>query len=204
MASHPRYPTILERVKNGDQLLDIGVGMGENLRQLAVDGAPVQNLHGCDLQSSFFDLAHDMFNDKEDFAPALWAGDFYAADSSFGLKMGSYDIIHAADFFPLFGYEQQVFAATRMLQLLKQKPGSTIFGRNIVAFGKPMEVPASLNTDGTGHYIHTSDSFMKMLDEVATSTGIVFQRGAEVYTYRPNATRPGGWERRLRYWMTLE
>jgi hypothetical protein len=50
------YQEILDRVKNGEQYLDLGCCVGQDIRKLVSDGAPSENTYGSDLKASFWDI----------------------------------------------------------------------------------------------------------------------------------------------------
>ncbi|KAN0112694.1 hypothetical protein V8E51_005645 [Hyaloscypha variabilis] len=55
----PYYPTILERIKAGENFLDLGCCFGQDLRKLAADGAPSGHLYGSDLPSFLHLFGYD-------------------------------------------------------------------------------------------------------------------------------------------------
>jgi hypothetical protein len=63
---HPSYSMILERLKKGASLVDVGTFIGQDLRRLVVDGAPSTNLYGVDIVNHW-DIGFDMFRDRDKF-----------------------------------------------------------------------------------------------------------------------------------------
>ncbi|KAK0942537.1 hypothetical protein LTR29_005958 [Friedmanniomyces endolithicus] len=129
IAKSPQYPEILRRVKQGETLLDLGCCFGQDLRRLVFDGAPASGLTGVELEQGFLDLGHDFLLDRGRFCVPLVAGDFFGPLP--GLEKGSFDMVHAAFFFHLFSWDEQVQAVAKALQLLKPKQGSMLFGRQV-------------------------------------------------------------------------
>jgi hypothetical protein len=43
----------------------LGCGFGQDIRALAVAGAPSEKLYGSDLRKEFWDLGYALFNDKD-------------------------------------------------------------------------------------------------------------------------------------------
>ena len=193
------YPEIVRRLREGQRLLDLGAGIGQDLRHLASDNVPVDTLCGLDLIPDLWNIGFELFKDKAHFDPSFIAHNFFDKEGVLGLELGSFDIIHAADFLHLFSWEEQVTALSRMISLLKQTSGSIICGRH-VATKQAMAVPAKFNTVGTEQYFHTGDSFLKLLDDVKKVTGARFTSSVEVYTYDIAQT---GWDRRMRFSVEL-
>lgn len=86
------------------------------------------------------------------------------------LQEQSFDFIHSASFFHLFTWDEQVEAISQALKLLKQKPGSIIFGRQ-----GAVDVPGlfpDLQVRSGPLYKHNEDSFKKLVNQVSNETGI--------------------------------
>lgn len=196
ITSHPKYREALYRVRTGQKLLDVGSALGQDLRKLAYDGAPSTNLHGCDLHSDFWDIGYELFDDRETFRPGYTAGNFLAEDETTNLKPSTFDMIHAADFIHAFGWDDQVKILTRMIKLLKKRPGSMIFGRHI-AVKEPIVMSMR------GQYLHTGDSFMKLIDEVENRTGMALSRSVEVFSHQLDQRKKTAWDRRMRFSIAL-
>ncbi|KAH8885337.1 hypothetical protein GQ53DRAFT_785643 [Thozetella sp. PMI_491] len=167
----PQYPGILQRIKDGETFLDCGCCFGQALRQLAFDGAPTENLYGCDLRQEFLDLGYDLFKDRDTFKGTFVAGDMLDPDNT-SLKVldGKLNIIHAASFFHLFGWEDQVDIGARIIRFFK--PGAknaTLIGRQI---GKYDPVDPEVHAQrGLGRYHHNPESLQKLWDEIGVKTG---------------------------------
>lgn len=131
------------------------------------DGVPAMNLTGSELDADFIALGYDLFRDKEKLKASFKTGDFFAPDTA-GLEHGAYDYIHAASFFHLFPREKQIEAISKCIAMLKQKPGSTIFGRQTGT-----KTPEELDgTSNGGAYRHSEASFVRLVKEVATKLGV--------------------------------
>jgi hypothetical protein len=66
MPLHPSYGTILERLKKGASLIDVGTFVDQDLRRLIVDGAPSTNLYAVDIVNHW-NVRSDMFRDRDRF-----------------------------------------------------------------------------------------------------------------------------------------
>ena len=129
ISDSPVYSEILQRIKGGEQYLDIGCCMGQDMRKLVHDGAPSENTFGSDLKGDFWGIGYEMFRDKTTLKTKFIQADVFDADSDLKQLDGKISLVHAASFFHLFDYDRQVKAAKRVVQLLKDEPGVIIFGR---------------------------------------------------------------------------
>lgn len=126
-------------------LLDIGCGLGDDLRRLAADGYPKQNLIGSDINGGLWDIGHTLFRSTERSFPARFIEDDIVGPryTSFPLQTddtpsiadlsGSLSAIHASYFLHLFSHEQQQQVARVLKSLLTQKPGCIIFGKHLTS-----------------------------------------------------------------------
>lgn len=74
LAQSPAYSEIVQRVKNGETLLDIGCFLGSDLRRLVFDGKDAvlsESLIGMDIVSHW-DVGFDLFRDRETFRASSW------------------------------------------------------------------------------------------------------------------------------------
>ncbi|KAH4263700.1 hypothetical protein HBI04_148700 [Parastagonospora nodorum] len=184
----PVYKEVLERIKNGEQYLDIGCCMGQDIRKLAHDGAPEYNMYGSDLKSEFWSIGYDMFLDKATLKSKFIEADVFDADSGLKELDGKLNIVHAASFFHLFDWDSQVKAAKRIGQLLKAEPGVMVFGRQ---GGMPEAGTIGHIQEGKSSYWHNLESWAKMWKQAGDETGIKWEVqssfGEEDLTKRMNA-----------------
>jgi hypothetical protein len=96
-------------------------------------------------------------------------GDVFDASSPLSELNGKIDIIYAASFLHLFGYEDQVKVCKRMIKLLKEKKDSVVLGRQI-GNSNAGELPQRNDPTKT-RWRHNEQSFKKMWDEVGELTG---------------------------------
>ena len=153
--------------KSEDALLDLGCGVGQILRQLRADGVESSRLFGLDNETRLIEVGYELFKDKERFDATFVVGDMIDPDDTrlVGLR-GKVTMIHAASFFHLFTWLQQLYIGKKIVSFLR--PGlrnALIYGRDA---GRPAGVP---NTDETGPYVHDEVSFQKLWDEVGLLTG---------------------------------
>jgi SAM-dependent methyltransferase len=166
----PHYPAILKRLKTGEQnFLDLGCCFGQDLRKLAADGAPSEHLYGSDLRPEFFDLGYKLFKDTATLKSKFLVGDVLDTSSPLSELDGKIDIIYAASFLHLFGYEDQVKVCKRIVKLLKEKKDSVVLGRQI---GNSNAGEQLLRNDRIKtRWRHNEESFKKIWEEVGQLTG---------------------------------
>ena len=57
--------------------MDLGCGLGQDLRVLVRDGTPAENLVGLDLMREYIDLGYELFQDRERLSSTFIAQDFF-------------------------------------------------------------------------------------------------------------------------------
>lgn len=177
------YQEAVERLKSkssprNERLLDLGCCVGQVLRQLVYEGVDPKKLSGADLHREFIDLGYEMFGDAETEAGKSFtfvSGDILAdSPSPFDALAGSVTMIHAANFFHLFNWDEQVKAAKRIVGLLNDThdtdspAGISIFGAQLAHRlpGEHRIMPLNPRT----RYLHDATSFQKLWDEVGAAT----------------------------------
>ncbi len=168
-------------MRNGATLLDAGCCVGQALRQLAFDGAPSENLAGLDLRQDFIELGYELFRDRDRFKARFAAGSILDPDDA-GLANldGTVDIIHAAAFFHLFGWNDQVTMGVRFVTFFKQGTlkDAIVFGRQ-VGTKEPADVEESRKRGDT-RYHHNQESMQKLWDVIGEKTGTKWTVEAEL------------------------
>ena len=170
MPSYDEILTSLSRNEDPKTLLDVGCCFGQDLRKLVVDGAPGSQLVGIELRAEFIDLGYDLFIDRDTYQGRFVAGDIFEDTPGSAMKSlnGTIDIVHIALFLHLFGWEGQLKAAVRLMGFLKDKPGTTILGRQ-TGSSKPGEYPLPAGTAGVT-YSHDQETFQKLWTEAEKQT----------------------------------
>lgn len=173
----PVYDSVLERLKGGETLLDLGCGMGQEIRKLIFDGAPAENIDGLELERSFIDYGYDLFKDRAKLRSLFHVGDvLHTSTQTLGVQ--PFDIVMAIYFFHLFNWTEQVEVLTRVVRLLKPKSQSLIFG---VQFGceNARSIPHSTSHSGEV-FGHNAESWSKLVQEVAERTSMILQSKARL------------------------
>ncbi|KAI1265169.1 hypothetical protein F5Y18DRAFT_60761 [Xylariaceae sp. FL1019] len=171
LSRSPIYVEVLERVKKGHTLMDIGTFLGHDLRRLVYDGAPSDNLFGVDIVN-FYDLGYEFFRDREHFKGQFIEANFLSTDSSelAALRERKASVIVISQVLHQWGWDDQL-KATEALVAFTQ-PGTMIVG-NMVGNDKAQEV--SLPSIPTPAWRHNADSFAQLFQEVGGATGTVWE-----------------------------
>ncbi|KAL7627942.1 hypothetical protein AAE478_002137 [Parahypoxylon ruwenzoriense] len=129
---HPDYSRILKRITStapDTKFLDLGTCLGQDVRTLAHDGAPLPSLYGADILPDFRDAGYALFKDSDRLDPSHFiTGDIFSDVDDLAKTRGTWDIIHIAMFLHLFSLPGQEAASRNIMKLLKAAPGSTIIG----------------------------------------------------------------------------
>lgn len=150
-------------------MLDIGTCFGQEIRQLAANGAPTLNMYAVDLIPDFWELGYELFRDRERMHAHFFVADILDGKSSDSLRVlkGRVDIINSASLFHLFSWEKQVKAMIQMAQLTSG-PGALIAGHNVGR--EPAGVTENKWYKNNPPFLHNEDSFHRIWDEVGEAT----------------------------------
>lgn len=161
------YPEILDRVKAGQTVVDIGTFIGHDLRRLVVDGAPSERLWGVDIVNHF-DVGFDFFKDRERWQGKFIEADFLTVETNPGLEIlrANTDVIFIASVLHQWDWSGQIRGATTLAHFTK--PGSLIAG---LQMGKPNAGEVLAPGLRVPLYIHTPESFTELWEEVGSLTG---------------------------------
>ncbi|KAB8205540.1 hypothetical protein BDV34DRAFT_235242 [Aspergillus parasiticus] len=162
----PVYPRIVDRVKQGALLIDLGCGLGQDIRRLAYDGAPSENMLGLDLREEVIELGYDLFKDRDTLRATFLAQDFFEDTPVLREMIGKIEIINSRLFMHLWDWAGQVRVGQRMIELLTPQ-GGLITGLH--SGGRE-----SGNHKAEGwieRFIHNEMSFRQMWIEIERLTG---------------------------------
>ncbi|VDC02703.1 unnamed protein product [Peniophora sp. CBMAI 1063] len=174
IAHHFAYPRLLAMPASRSRaiFLDVGSFFGQDIRKAIMDGYPAKDAIASDLRQAFWDVGLELF-------PASQPPPFVQADilelsqqtsapkpvSSVDLGTvtnlaslhGQVTVIHAAELFDLFNFDQQEVVARALASLLSDEPGSMIFG---IHSGQPVKRAVQRVISDTGtQYCHGPDSW---------------------------------------------
>ena len=134
ISQQPAYPNILSLLKEPQSqrtLLDLGCCFAQDIRKLAYDGVPTENLYACDLEQEFLDLGYDLFRDKSTMKAHFFTANAIGEDAELDKLQGKIDFVYAASFLHLFAWDDQLEICKRIIKTLKPKKGSLVFGRQL-------------------------------------------------------------------------
>jgi 2-polyprenyl-3-methyl-5-hydroxy-6-metoxy-1,4-benzoquinol methylase len=163
------YNEVVERLRKGEKLLDMACCFGQTIRQLVADGAPSENIYGCDLQSEFIDLGYELFKDRNSLQTKFLVADIFDPASQLQGFRGEMNIIYTGSFFHLWGLEKQKKVSRAVVSLLRPNPGSMILGRQMGSV-EAFEMKSATGT----MFRHNVDSFKKLWKEIGDEIGVNF------------------------------
>ncbi|KAL4792772.1 hypothetical protein BDV19DRAFT_391899 [Aspergillus venezuelensis] len=122
------YASILNKIQSGGIFLDLGCGLGQDIRQLVHDGAPPQNLLGLELRQAYVDLGYELYQDKELLESTFLIQSFFTDTPDLTALAGKITIINSGYFMHMWDREKQLAVAKRMISLLSPERGGLITG----------------------------------------------------------------------------
>ena len=141
--------------------------MAQDLRRLAADGAPTDNMYATDIVSDFWEIGYDLFRDRDTMKARFLKADVLEAESALDSLEGKIDVVYAGSVLHLFGWKKQVQACKRIVRL--SKVGTLVLGcqmgRNV-----GQEV-ASQWGGGSTTYYHDAETFKTMWQQIGEETG---------------------------------
>ncbi|TVY93821.1 Methyltransferase [Lachnellula willkommii] len=167
VSKSPSYPIVLQRLKEGASLLDLGCCFAQDLRKLVHDGAPSENLWGAELKGEFLELGYDLFRDRETLHAHFIEANVFDTEGPLKQLEGKMDFVQVGLFLHLFDLEGQTKAAARIVALMKPEKGVLILGQQLGS----LEAGPIDARSGSKMYKHNVESFEKMWKEVGEKTG---------------------------------
>ncbi|KAL4951391.1 hypothetical protein BDW69DRAFT_186459 [Aspergillus filifer] len=122
------YVNILNKINAGALFLDLGCGLGQDIRQLVHDGAPSENIIGLELRQAYIDLGYELYQDKQTLQFNFLVQSFFTDTPELTNLAGRIDIINSGYFMHMWDRETQLAVAKRMISLLSPEKGSLITG----------------------------------------------------------------------------
>lgn len=166
------YAEVLDRLRQGQRFLDMACCFGQEIRQLVADGAPSENMFGCDLRKEYVELGYKLFGDRDRLHSRFLIADILDHASDLTQLRGTFDMIYAGSFFHLFGYEDQIKVSTEVARLLRPEKGSMILGRRVGSVNAAEEDHAANPTGKM--FRHNRESFRRMWEEIGNNLGVTF------------------------------
>ena len=107
--------------KEGKSILDLGCGLGQDLRQLCVESGAVAKLYATDADQKVWDLGLEMFGDGEKPVAKFFCAD--ARKQNFGGKLdeiiGTVDVVITSQLLDLFWFHGQLEVLENVVRLSK-------------------------------------------------------------------------------------
>ncbi|KAE8325281.1 hypothetical protein BDV39DRAFT_216467 [Aspergillus sergii] len=122
-----KYPS---QTRAGNLFLDLGCGLGQDIRRLVQDGAPSVNLIGLDSTEEFINLGFELFDDRPRLGCTFIVQDFFEDTPQLDNLVSRVKVINSSYFMHLFDWDTQLRAAKRMMRLACQEKGALITGFN--------------------------------------------------------------------------
>ncbi|KGO37241.1 hypothetical protein PEX1_011920 [Penicillium expansum] len=168
ISAFPQFPDILKTGRRAEAIiLDLGCGLGQDLRLLAAHGVPTERMWALDIQAHLWGLGYQLFRDEGRMKAAFIHADFQQAsvaeDPRFAALRGQVDLVLASQFLHLFDWEGQIAASKKIVSL--SKPGTVIVGfqqgrKRARAYIRPWGMM----------FYHNRDSLLQMWDMVQEQT----------------------------------
>jgi hypothetical protein len=195
----PCFNAIVDWVKEGQKLLEMGCAFGQELRQLVgypfssplcmlyIQGTKRRGLWDigisrctlrepvrCRFGLDFINLGCDLFRTRSSLKSRFFASNLLDSNSDTVAELtGKVDIIFASLFFHIFSWNQQITIAKHALQMLTPKPGSMIVGRNAAYVKRTTPPLPEESTTKSFHY--DLASWNLLWDVVQKETGMRFR-----------------------------
>lgn len=157
-------------------LIDVGTCFGQDLRKLAYDGVPPNQLLGSDVLAAFEAIGQAFFRDSARFAGRFKAADIFAVERSAPELLGAHDVVTATMVLHSFDWATQALACKSLIALARGR-GSWIMGglsagapaRAGEHWLEPPFVPAGVRKNV---YRHDRESFVRLWQEVGRELGV--------------------------------
>ncbi|KAL9084831.1 MAG: hypothetical protein Q9165_007899 [Trypethelium subeluteriae] len=199
----PIYPRLLEILKHGGSLLDVGCFIGHDLRRLAFDGAPSDRIFAVDIVNHW-ELGYEMFRDADRFSAHFVEADILHPNQSLEAMKQTLDVITMLSLLHQWDWDGQVFALQEVAALLRPIAGSLAVGYQVGTVGQNL-IPASALAK-TDCYWHNPETLSKMWDQVGERTGSKWICESEMKTWEemgwePKDTEYLGQDARMILWV---
>lgn len=172
------YPRILDTLKKGGRLLDLGCCLAQDIRKLVFDGVPAENLYGAEYEAPFIDVGYELFRDRATLNSHFMQADALDDDPAAPLKKlkGTMDIVHLGMVLHVFDRAEQLKVLERCVDLLKAEPGTLIVGQ---AVGH-VEGKLSPAHEGKFSFKHSDRTLKELVADLETKTATKFEVQAKL------------------------
>jgi hypothetical protein len=142
--------------------------MGQDLRRLALDGIPQENLVGNDIVNHF-DLGYEFFNDKDRFHVRYIESDLLFPNSEMKQLHGQINVISIVHVLHQWNWDTQVFACKELVKY--SKPGSVVIGYQGGTNDIAKRTKLSKENGHPEFTLHDTETFQRMWNVVGEETG---------------------------------
>lgn len=180
LSLHPRYDDLLTRLRTQNppiKFLDLGTCLGQDLRKLVADGAPLQALWGSDYFAEYEAVGHELFRDADKFQNRFIAADLLdeSRDSGLVQTAGTWDVISIVMFLHAYDWDTQIRLCKRILKILSRGKGSMIIGAqtgSTQAGDVMLRPPFVAEGEERTIYRQSVETFTKMWEQVGQDEGL--------------------------------
>lgn len=187
--NNPFYPDV-KNTWNNKKILDIGCGLGTDLRRMTLDGASQRNLHGLDVEKDFIELGYELFNDSETNEMTFYVDNI--------LEKSTIDKLHIKEKFAII-YSSSVIHLLNKEEIEKFLISVyAILQTNGIFFGQTtgLASPQQLSDSrGKERYLHSKESLFEEFEAHGFRNVRI-----ELQEHKTNLRRKGG-ENRTRFTM---
>ncbi|KAE8376141.1 hypothetical protein BDV26DRAFT_294371 [Aspergillus bertholletiae] len=167
LSRSPQYAQVLELLKSGALFIDLGCGVGQDIRRLVYDGAPGQNLIGLDIYGGFVDLGFELFQDRASLGASFLIQSFFDDTTLLRRVMGKVSVINSGYFMHLWDWDGQIRIGQRMMELLPTG-GGLVTGVHFGSKRSGRWVPDG----GTEMFLHDKDTLTTMWTQIGKMAGV--------------------------------
>ena len=150
--------------------------MGQDLRTLAADGAPTENMYATDIESDFWEIGYDLFRDRSTLKAQFIKADVLEEESPLNTLDGRADVVYAGSLLHLFGWDKQLLACKRIVRM--SRPGTIALGcqmGHLTGEERKSKLPG-----GNTMCLHSVESFKELWRQVGEQTGTNWEVKAEI------------------------
>jgi hypothetical protein len=142
--------------------------MGQDMRRLAIDGVPQDNLIGNDIVNHF-DLGYEFFKDEDRFRVRYIESDLLFPTPEMQKLNGQIDVISIVHVLHQWDWETQVLACKKLVKL--SKPGSVVIGYQGGTNDIAKRTKLNLEYGHPAFLLHDAETFQRMWSDVGEETG---------------------------------
>ena len=173
ISAFPEYPQLLRRAQAGATVLDLGCCFGQNLRLLAADDVPTNQMYAVDISAEFWILGFELFRDQEKMKATFLEAEILDQLSDLQQLDGRMDIIMACQFLHLFDWDRQVVTMKRIVGF--SRPGSVVLG-----YQRAQVQAREIVRPWGAMYFHNEETFRMIWRQVESETGTRWKVGVSM------------------------